>query len=177
MKSIRSALTGCALALTSGLSGGYAMAEDTPEFSTPELTHVMSGRVDIGPPRAMGDTPLGSRREIPIMGGRFTGPDFSAEVLPGGSDWQLQRADGGLEIVAEYTLKTDDGVFIKVRNAGISFQASETRDSYTMTSPTFAAPASKYEWLNEAIFVGTLSLSADMPPKVVLDYFKVMPGN
>lgn len=149
------------------------MAQDAPEVTAPELTHVMSGRVDIGLPRSMGETPLGKRREIPITGGTFTGPDFNAEVLPGGSDWQLERADGGLEVVAEYTLKTDDGVIIRVRNVGISFQPSETRDRYTMTSPSFEAPEGKYQWLNEAIFVGTLRLSADTPPKVVLDYFKV----
>ena len=151
------------------------MAEEANTPAAPELTHVLSGRVDIGPPRAMGDTPTGSRREIPITGGTFTGPDFSASVLPGGSDWQLQRADGGLEVVAEYTLQTDDGVIIRVLNQGISFQPGETRDRYTMTSPSFEAPVGKYQWLNEAIFVGTLRLSPDTPPKVLIDVFRVDP--
>ncbi|MAP95273.1 MAG: hypothetical protein CMK07_10020 [Ponticaulis sp.] len=176
INSLKPFLASFALCCASGLSGGHALADTATETPAPTLTLVMEGKVDIGLPRAMGETPLGLRREIPITGGAFTGPDITAEVLPGGSDWQLQRKDGGLEIVAEYTLKTDDGEFIKVRNQGISFRPSETREGYTMTTPQFEAPEGKYQWLNEAVFVGTLRLSGDTPPKVLIGVYKAEPG-
>ena len=108
-----------------------AMEEDAPPVSAPTLSLVMEGVVDIGIPRQMGESPNGVRREIPITGGTFSGPEFAATVLPGGSDWQLQRADGGLEIVADYTLQTEDGVFIRVINEGVSYPASDDRARYT----------------------------------------------
>lgn len=153
-----------------------ALADPIVQAPTPKLTHIMAGKVDIGAPRSMGISPVGHRREIPITGGIFEGPDIKATVLPGGSDWQLQRTDGGLEIVAEYTLQTDDGVFIKVLNEGVSFRAGETRVAYTMTTPRFVAPEGKYQWLNEAIFVGTLSVSKETPPRILIDVFRAEPG-
>ena len=45
------------------------------------------------PTREIGRTPYGMRRRIPIIGGTFEGPRIRGRVLPGGADWQLQRAD------------------------------------------------------------------------------------
>ena len=149
-----------------------AMAQDAPPVSAPTLSLVMEGVVDIGMPRQMGESPNGVRREIPITGGTFSGPDFAATVLPGGSDWQLQLADGGLEIVADYTLQTEDGVFIRVINEGVSYPASDDRARYTMTTPRFIAPEGRYGWLNEAVFVGTLRVSGDTPPKILIGVYR-----
>ena len=153
------------------------MADEITPALAPTLTPVMAGKVEIGAPRSLGTSPVGKRREIPITGGTFEGPGIVATVLPGGSDWQLERADGGLEVVAEYTLETDDGVFIKVLNEGISFRASETRPRYTLTSPRFVAPEGKYQWLNEAIFVGTLRVSKETPPRILIDVFRADPAD
>ena len=55
--------------------------------------------VDVGELVTMGQAPLGERRVVPILGGRFEGPAIRGEVLPG-ADWQIGRADGVLDIDA-----------------------------------------------------------------------------
>ncbi len=47
-----------------------------------------------------GRTPLGLRSRAPIIGGHFSGPRIAGEMLAGGSDWQLLRADGWLGTTA-----------------------------------------------------------------------------
>lgn len=170
MTPIRTGLLALAFSFTPFLE--TAMAQDVPPVSTPTLSLVMEAVVDIGAPRQMGESPNGVRREIPITGGTVTGPDITATVLPGGSDWQLQRADGGLEIVADYTLQTDDGVFIRVINEGVSYPATEDRTRYVMTTPRFIAPEGRYSWMNEAVFVGTLRVSRDTPPKILIGVYR-----
>ena len=60
----------------------------------PTLTHVMTLRVQVGTPLEVGQVPRGRRRVIPILGGTFEGPTIRGNVLPGGADWQIVRADG-----------------------------------------------------------------------------------
>jgi Protein of unknown function (DUF3237) len=43
---------------------------------------------------------------------------------------------------------------------------------YLRTQPEFEAPVGPYDWLNRAIFVGTLALGG--PKQVMLRYFKVV---
>ena len=40
------------------------------------------------------------------------------EIIPGGADWQIIAADGTAILEARYTLRTDDGALIYVRNTG-----------------------------------------------------------
>ena len=61
----------------------------------------------MGLPQEIGKTTSGWRRIIPIMGGTFEGHIMKGEVLPGGFDWQLIRADGVAEIEARYSLQTE----------------------------------------------------------------------
>jgi hypothetical protein len=57
------------------------------------------------------------------------------------------------EIEAIYCIRTDDGVNIHIRNAGLIVM-NEGSAPYFFTSPHFEAPhGSKYEFLNNAIFV------------------------
>jgi hypothetical protein len=116
---------------------------------------------------AIGETPHGVRRVVPITGGRFEGPEIRGTILPGGADWQVVRGDGANELEALYLLRTDDGVVIQVRNRGLRhgppdvmrrLAAGETVDPgeyYFRAVPSFAAPAGKYEWLNRSIHVCT----------------------
>ncbi len=91
----------------------------TFEPVTPRLERLCRATVEIAAPLVVGDTPLGLRRIIPITGGRVEGPRFSGEVLPGGADWQIVRADGGAELEARYTVRTPDGALVYVRNIGL----------------------------------------------------------
>jgi 5-keto 4-deoxyuronate isomerase len=79
-------------------------------------------------------------------------------ILNGGADYQMADSKTNrTEIEAIYSIKTDDGVYIHIRNKGIisNSQDAQGRPSfYFRCSPRFEAPNdSKYAWLNNAIFV------------------------
>ena len=114
--------------------------------------------VAISPAVAVGQSDHGTRQFIPITGGRFSGDGIRGEVMAGGADWQLLRPDGVREVLALYSLRTDDGAVIVVDNRGIIVPpAGEGGAAYVRTSPTFHAPQGKYEWLNKTLFVGTIT--------------------
>src|SRR5499425_1218791 len=85
---------------------------------TPKLEPLFRAVVEIAAPISVGMTPLGERRIIPITGGHFEGERLAGAVLPGGADWQLVRADGSAVLEARYTLRTQDGACVYVRNRG-----------------------------------------------------------
>ncbi len=86
--------------------------------ATPRLTFAFEETVTLGDAVSPGKTALGTRNIIPITGGTFEGPDIRGAVMPGGWDWQLQRADGCWSVRADYMLKTDDGAILNVLNQG-----------------------------------------------------------
>lgn len=85
----------------------------------PPLTPFATLRVQVGELVSLGDAPAGERRCVPLLGGTVEGPGLQGEVLPGGSDWQWRRADGVLEIDAQYIVRTPDGALVEVRSRGL----------------------------------------------------------
>ena len=144
-------------------------AADTPNFE-----YVMQLYVTLEPQYTVGKVPHGKRVVIPITGGIFEGPRLKGTIIPGGADYQYQKTDGKTlrtELEAIYSIKTDDGVIIHVRNCGI-FHASQ-EGVYFYTSPKFEAPEdSPYAWLNNAIFVCATAPSE--PNTVRLNIWKVV---
>jgi len=155
-----------------------AAADGEPRFETPGFEHVLTVRATIDAPIQMGTTPQGQRRVIPISGGTFDGPGMKGTIMPGGEDWQVLREDGVTELDARYWLRTDDGVIIRVHNEVLlSTPAQGAADAkpYTRSVVKFEAPLGKYDWLNKAVFVGTLAVDASQrPPVVTLRFFKVI---
>jgi len=99
---------------------GPALAQGGPPPSAePGLELLYRSVVTLSPAVELGETPRGVRRFIPITGGTIEGPRIKGEILPGGWDWQLTRKDGCTEIIADYFLKTDDGVVINIVNSGV----------------------------------------------------------
>lgn len=131
----------------------------------PELELLFEVNASLDPAVEVGPTPRGLRRVVPITGGTFEGPSLRGTVVPGGADWQFVRADGVTEVEALYLLRTDDGVLIKVHNRGVRhgpeevmgrIYAGEDVDPasyYFRATPTFEAPAGRYEWLNRNVYV------------------------
>ena len=85
------------------LGSGAAGQESPP----PALEFAFAETVTLGKVVEVGKTVRGERRIIPITGGHFEGPRIKGEVMPGGWDWQLTRADGCTDVKADYFLKTD----------------------------------------------------------------------
>ena len=150
---------------------------------TPELRHVCDIEVEVGPIRDLGPTPHGRRRIVEILGGRVMGPRLTAEIVPGGADWQHVRSDGVLELEARYSIRAGDGTEITVVNRGIRRAAPEIMERmsrgeavnpalvYFRTVPTFEAPAGPYDWLNRSVFLAT---AARLPDKVQIRVFEVL---
>jgi len=115
----------------------------------------------------VGETPVGLKRVVPILGGTFSGPEIRGTIVPGGADWQHVRADSVTVVEARYLLRTDDDVLIEVHNRGIRHGPAETMkrlaagesvdpsEYYFRATPVLTAPAGKYDWLNRTLFVCT----------------------
>lgn len=100
--------------------------------------------------------------------------------MPGGEDWQLTRPDGDTELYARYLLKTHDGHLIQVINRVLMHfpPEGEKGGPYIRSVIDFEAPNdSPYEYLNHAIFLGTLTqptLKTEEEPYVVIGVYKVL---
>ena len=126
----------------------------------------------------VGESKRGVRRVIPITGGTFAGSKIKGEVLSGGEDWQLVRPDGDTELNARYLLKTDDGYIIQVTNKALIHTDSKTNSFYCKSVLDLEAPTnSPYDYLNHAIFIGTLKIPELKPgeePYVVIEVYKLL---
>ena len=151
-------------------------AQTYPPKNTPQLEFALQLRVTLGESFSINNTQHGRRTVIPITGGEFEGPNVKGTIINGGADYQLANADGRTELEAIYCIKTDDGVYIHVRNRGIiaNGKDAEGRPSfYFRAAPQFEAPAdSKYGWLNNSLFVCAPEFSQDFKG-IILNVWRV----
>ncbi|OYX24636.1 MAG: hypothetical protein B7Z06_08715 [Flavobacteriales bacterium 32-35-8] len=142
--------------------------------------HVWDAKVTIANAISLGDSKYGGRNIIPITGGTFEGSKIKGEVLPYGADWQLVRPDGDVELNAKYLLKTHDGYVIQVINKVLihNEMTNGKPESYIKSVVDLEAPkGSPYEYLNHAIFLGTLTIPTLKPgetPNVIIGVYKVL---
>ena len=133
-------------------------AQQNQPKDTPQLEFALQLRVTLGETYSVGETQHGRRTVIPITGGTFEGPLLKGTILNGGADYQLANtALNRTELEAIYSIKTDDGVYIHVRNRGIICGGKDENGNptfYFRAAPQFEAPAdSPYAWMNNALFV------------------------
>ena len=151
-------------------------AQSYPPKDAPQLEFALQLKVTLGQAFSIENTQHGRRTVIPITGGTFEGPGIKGTIINGGADYQLANAQGRTELEAIYCIKTDDGVYIHVRNRGIiaSGQDADGKPSfYFRAAPQFEAPAdSKYGWLNNALFVCVPEFSQQFQG-IVLNVWKV----
>ncbi len=167
-------LVACATLISGGVPGASPdVFEQYPDLTIPSVNTepVLQLHVTLSDNLPVGLTDSGERAIVPITGGSFFGDGIRGEVMSGGADWQLIRADGVQEIVARYTIKTDDGEIIFVDNQGIS-HTDEDGIRYRLTAPKFHAPQGPYDWLNKNIFIGTIT-SVTEPRAVIIRIYRV----
>jgi hypothetical protein len=111
-------------------------------------------------------TPLCTRLTFVCKGGRFKGPRFRGEVLPGGGDWVSAGADGISRMDVRATLRTDDGVLIHYESHGILKFPADGRErlakgerlpfdeTYVRPTPRFETSDERYKWLCGIVTVG-----------------------
>jgi hypothetical protein len=131
----------------------------------PQFEFLMKIAADVGELQSMGGGPLGERRVVAITGGTFEGPRLRGEIVPGGADWQIARADGVLDIDARYALRTAQGALIRVVSQGYRHGPPEVlaalgrgedvpADRYFFrTVMRFETGAADLLWLNRTIAV------------------------
>lgn len=133
-----------------------AWSQTYPPKETPELEFALQLKVTLGEAFSIANTQHGRRTVIPITGGTFEGPLLKGTIINGGADYQL-NAENRTELEAIYCIKTDDGIYIHVRNRGIIANGKDANGNptfYFKAAPQFEAPAdSKYGWLNNALFI------------------------
>lgn len=106
---------------------------------------VLTENVALGGSINIGASKYGSRNIIPITGGEFSGR-LSGSVLSGGADYQLSSGGGAFVLDARYTLRTNDGEYILVRNCG----------SFGNLVPMFEARVDgPYDFLNSNQFLSS----------------------
>jgi hypothetical protein len=138
----------------------------------PQFEFLMRIAADVGELQTMGGGPLGERRVVAITGGTFEGPQLQGSILPGGSDWQIARADGVLDIDARYALRTAGGALIRVVSQGYRHGPPEVLAAlgrgedvapekyFFRTVMRFETGAQDLLWLNRSIAVASAERKA-----------------
>jgi hypothetical protein len=149
----------------------------------PVLRHVADLAIRVAAPVEIGETGVGQRRVIDILGGSVSGPLLSGQVRPGGADFQIIRPNGLTELHARYVIELDDGATVYVENTGLRFGPPEALERlrkgepvdpaliYFRTTPRFETAAPAYSWLTRHLFVAT---GARRPTSVEIAVFQVL---
>jgi Protein of unknown function (DUF3237) len=181
MKSRKQFLTTVGLGITGIAIGKNSIHLDNDEL--PRLEFAFTATITLGIIQELGNTPHGRRRIIPITGGTFEGPAIKGTVEPGGADWQIIRGDNVAELEALYTLKTDDAVFIYIKNKGYRHGSAEVlqrlakgeavnpKEYYFRATPVFETASEKYNYLNKFIYIASGERKKD---SVVIHFYKVL---
>ncbi len=134
---------------------------------TPALTHAFDLVVNLAKPVEMGESPSGTRRIIPIVGGTASGPLIQGRILPIGADWQTVVAGGTADLDARYAIETDDGAVIEVVSQGLRHASPDVTRRiaegeavppsayYMRTMIRLETGAPAYDWVNRSLFLAT----------------------
>jgi Protein of unknown function (DUF3237) len=149
----------------------------------PSLQLLSRFTVELAPVWNLGPTTsLGTRRIVPITGGRFTGPSLNGEILNNGADWQVVTDDGTTIVDTRYLLRLDDGALAYLRTQGLrrgpaDVLARIARDEivdpalyYFRVQMLFETASASYGWLNRMVAIGSAMRTANT---VVYDAYRV----
>jgi hypothetical protein len=130
------------------------------------LDHAFDYHVVLKSPVVIGPAQHGTRLFYEVDGGRLEGPGISGQVMSGGGDWALVRADGWTEVDVRGQCRTDDGALLYFTYRGLiepspsvmaAFRTgSETdfEDHYWRVSIQVETAAPRYAWLTQSALVG-----------------------
>lgn len=134
-----------------------------------ETRHLFDIVVDLDPRLNFGAGPVGQRVLFGAAKGSFEGPRLRGEVLRGGGDWALFRADGVMTLDVRLSLRTHDGELIYMTYGGRWVTPQDLRAEmtdparrikvdparyYFRTNPLFESGSQAYAWLNDIVCVG-----------------------
>ena len=154
----------------------------TPLPAAPALLPMTQVICQVGPVVSLGPGPHGERRYVALGGGSVQGPELNGSLVEGGIDWQVNRADGALDIAAHYVIRTDDGALIEVQSTGLRCGPAAVmarlaagtavgRDEYyfrTLVRLTTGAP--QWQHLNQVLVIAVGQREAAL---VKLDFYRL----
>lgn len=120
--------------------------------------------LDLGGLIAVGQLAIGERRVAAIRGGKLAGPALNGTIVSG-SDTQLLRADGVLEIDASYVATLAQGEHLRIVNQGYRHGPAEVlarlargeavapAEYFFRSVMRFECAAPHLSWLNRTIAV------------------------
>ena len=129
----------------------------------------------VGCPQIIGQTPIGDRRIVPVLDGRFEGERLRGAVEPGGSDWILVHPGGAFQLDVRLTLRTDDNHLIGMTYRGIRHgpatvlervnrgEPVDPASYYFRMVPFFETASEKYGWLTRIVAVAIGERVAEGP--------------
>lgn len=153
-----------------------------PMPAPPALLPMTQVHCQVGALVSLGPGPLGERRYVPLGGGTVRGPELNGTLVEGGIDWQINRADGVLEIAAHYVIRADDGALIEVQSVGLRHgppavmaqlargEAVPREAYYFRTAVRFTTGAPQWQHLNKLLAIAVGQREASV---VKLDFYRV----
>lgn len=114
----------------------------------------------------VGLTPNAFRRIGVIQGGAFEGERLSGEVVSG-NDWQAVRTDSCIKLDVRLVLRTTDSALIVMTYQCLRIgppniiekldrgEAVDPENYYFRMNPLFETSATKYDWINRIVAIGT----------------------
>jgi len=148
----------------------------------PALVPLTQIRCEVGALVSLGQAKHGERRYVPLLGGTAQGPELNGRIVEGGVDWQVNRADGVLDIAAHYVIRTDDGALVEVQSDGMRHGAPEVmarlargepvagRDYFFRTLMRFTTGAEQWLHLNKVMALAVGERQAGL---VLLDVYRI----
>ncbi len=148
----------------------------------PTLVPMTQVRCEVGPLVSLGHAKYGERRYVALLGGTVRGPELNGRVVEGGVDWQVNRADGALDIAAHYVIRTDDGALVEVQSDGLRHGPPQVlerlargepvaRDEYFFrTVVRFTTGAPLWLHLNKVL---ALAVGQREARAVLLDFYRI----
>jgi len=148
----------------------------------PALVPLTQIRCEVGALVSLGQAKHGERRYVPLLGGTAQGPELNGRIVEGGVDWQVNRADGVLDIAAHYVIRTDDGALVEVQSDGMRHGAPEVmvrlargepvagRDYFFRTLMRFTTGAQQWLHLNKVMALAVGERQAGL---VLLDVYRI----
>lgn len=139
----------------------------TPDsFPSLQTQPLFSMRLSVDGLLSIGNADDIERRIGNIPGGSFEGERLRGAVRSGGTDWQIVRGGGAVELDGRIVLQTDDGALIAMTYVGLRHGPSEVMarlgrgeivdpaDYYFRIVPRFTTSEPSYAWLNRIVAVG-----------------------
>lgn len=112
-------------------------------------TLIFTAEVPLDRVADIGRTQYGRRQVAVGQQGTVTGTKLTGTVMTGGLDFELALANGVIEIEQILVLRTADGKYVYVRNAGTGADAKDVRIVMDFEAPN----GSDVAWLNTGTYV------------------------